>query len=67
MVFLGWPSPPSDERFLDLLKGSFMVAVAIEDDKIVGSAQAISDGILSADIPILEILPDYQTKVSSQK
>lgn len=47
---------------MDLLKGSFMVVLAIEDDKVVGFAQAISDGVLSAYIPLLEVLPDYQGK-----
>lgn len=60
--FVGWPNPPSNERFLDLLKGSFMVALAIENNQVVGFVQAISDGVLSAYIPLLEVLPEYQGK-----
>ena len=58
--FAGWPSPPTAERHLDILRGSDAVVLAIDDDAVVGYATAISDGVLSAFIPLLEVLPAYQ-------
>lgn len=54
--FVGWPSPPTAERHLDILRGSDAVVMAIDDDAVVGYATAISDGVLSAFIPLLEVL-----------
>ena len=58
--FAGWPSPPTAERHLDILCGSDAVVLAIDDDAVVGYATAISDGVLSGFIPLLEVLPAYQ-------
>ncbi len=58
--FVGWPDPPSKETFLKLLQGSYKIVLALEDDKVIGFINAISDGILSAYIPLLEVLPEYQ-------
>jgi ribosomal protein S18 acetylase RimI-like enzyme len=58
--FVGWPSPPTVERHLDILRGSDAVVIAIGDGAVVGYATAISDGVLSAFIPLLEVLPAYQ-------
>ena len=60
--FVGWPSPPSPERHLEILRGSDHVVLAREGDEgpIVGFVTAISDGILSAFIPLLEVLPSRQ-------
>lgn len=59
--FVGWPSPPSPERHLELLRGSAHVVLAREEDgRVVGFVTAISDGVLSAYIPLLEVLPAYQ-------
>ena len=58
--FVGWPSPPTAERHLDILRGSDAVVIAIDADAVVGYATAISDGALSAFIPLLEVLPAYQ-------
>ena len=60
--FVGWPNPPSEETFLKLLEGSYRVILAIEDNKVIGFINAISDGVLSAYIPLLEVLPEYQSK-----
>jgi ribosomal protein S18 acetylase RimI-like enzyme len=60
--FVGWPSPPTAERHLDILRGSNAVVIAIDDDAVVGYATAISDGVLSAFIPLLEVLPAYQNQ-----
>jgi len=58
--FVGWSAAPSPERHLDLLRGSYAVEVALADESVVGFATAISDGVLSAFIPLLEVLPEYQ-------
>jgi len=60
--FVGWPSPPSADKHLESLRESFAVELAIDDDanRVIGFINAISDGVLSAYIPLLEVLPDYQ-------
>ena len=60
--FVGWPSPPSPERHLEILRGSDYVVLARDgqEGRVVGFITAISDGVLSAFIPLLEVLPDYQ-------
>ena len=60
--FVGWPNPPSPETHLRLLNGSDHVVLAIDEraGRVVGFITAISDGILSAYIPHLEVLPEYQ-------
>ncbi len=59
--FDGWPNPPSKEKHRQILEKSYKSIVAIADNnKIVGFINAVSDGILSAYIPLLEVLPGYQ-------
>ncbi len=60
--FVGWPNPPSPETHLEILRGSSHVwlAVATQADTVVGFVNAISDGVLSTFIPLLEVLPTYQ-------
>ncbi len=60
--FVGWPNPPSAETHLKLLKNSADVVMAVDDEtgNVVGFMTAISDGVLSAHIPYLEVLPAYQ-------
>lgn len=58
--FVGWLNPPSPETHLQLLRAASHVMLAKDGDRIVGFANAISDGVLSAYIPLVEILPDYQ-------
>jgi ribosomal protein S18 acetylase RimI-like enzyme len=60
--FVDWPSPPSPERHLEVLRGSDYVVLAREDEcgRVVGFITAISDGVLSAFIPLLEVLPEHQ-------
>ncbi|MCW2959817.1 MAG: acetyltransferase [Thermoleophilia bacterium] len=52
-----WPTPPSPERHLELLRGSRAVALALDEGQVVGFANAVGDGVLSAYIPLLEVLP----------
>jgi len=62
--FEGWPNPPSPERHLEILRRSHAVVLAVDDEteRIVGFATAISDGVLSAYIPLLEVLPEYRCR-----
>lgn len=60
--FQGWPSPPDRARHLALLRGSAEVVVAWDTalDQVVGFINAISDGVLTAYIPLLEVLPSHR-------
>jgi ribosomal protein S18 acetylase RimI-like enzyme len=58
--FLGWPAKPTPEKHVKLLRESYAVELALDGDNVVGFATAISDGVLSAFIPLLEVLPEYQ-------
>ena len=59
--FVDWPNPPSTETHLKLLSNSYKVVIAIDPtiNKVVGFITAISDGVLSAYIPLLEVLPAH--------
>lgn len=58
--FVGWPNPPSPATHLKLLNESYQVWLAMDGDEVVGFMTAISDGVLTAFIPLLEVLPAYQ-------
>lgn len=60
--FEGWPNPPSKETHRKILEKSYKSLVAIDEtsNAIIGFINVISDGILSAYIPLLEVLPLYQ-------
>jgi ribosomal protein S18 acetylase RimI-like enzyme len=58
--FVGWQNPPSPETLLKLLKNSSEIVLAIDSNtgNVVGFITAISDRVLSAYIPLLEVLPE---------
>jgi GNAT superfamily N-acetyltransferase len=58
--FVGWPNPPTPGTLLQILHGSDHIELAIDEDTVVGFATAITDGVLSAYIPLIEVLPSYQ-------
>ena len=60
--FVGWPNPPDPATHRRILDGSDCIVLAIDDDRraVVGFVTAITDGVLAAYIPLLEVLPDYQ-------
>jgi ribosomal protein S18 acetylase RimI-like enzyme len=62
--FVGWPNPPSPATHLRLLGGSQHVILARDETAgtVVGFITALSDGVLSAYIPHLEVLPAYQSQ-----
>ncbi|MCA8980176.1 MAG: GNAT family N-acetyltransferase [Planctomycetes bacterium] len=60
--FQGWPDPPDRRTHLALLRGSAEAIVAYDEEssRVVGFVTAISDGVLSAYLPLLEVLPDFR-------
>ena len=62
--FEGWRNFPSRDEHLKLLQNSEFKILAIEDDtkKVIGFINAITDGVLSAYIPLLEVIPEYKNK-----
>ncbi|GAA0378472.1 ribosomal protein S18 acetylase RimI-like enzyme [Bacillus horti] len=62
--FVDWPNPPSPQTHVTLLRNSSKVIVAIDEDanQVIGFITTISDGVLSAYIPFLEVLPEYKNK-----
>ena len=61
--FVGWPTAPSPEQHLAVLTGSYRAIIALDPaagDRVVGFVTMISDGVLTAFIPWLEVLPAYQ-------
>lgn len=60
--FVGWPNPPSPETHLEVLRKSAHIVLALDDqsDKVVGFINAITDDVLAAYIPLLEVLPEYK-------
>ena len=62
--FVGWPFPPSPEHHLRLLQGSDYCVLALDGPggRVVGFVTALTDGVLTAYLPLLEVLPDYQAR-----
>ncbi|WP_195572461.1 GNAT family N-acetyltransferase [Paenibacillus sp. 1001270B_150601_E10] len=60
--FVDWPNPPSPATHLQLLQQSYKVVLAVDDstNQVAGFITAVSDGVLSAYLPLLEVLPAYQ-------
>lgn len=60
--FVGWPDPPSPETHLAILQRSDAMVLAMDEEtgRVVGFINALSDGVLCAFIPLLEVLPVYQ-------
>ncbi len=62
--FVGWPNPPSAEAHFKILQNSAEVVLAVESDsgQVIGFINAISDKTLAAYLPLLEVLPEYQSQ-----
>jgi GNAT superfamily N-acetyltransferase len=58
--FEGWPNPPAPEAHYRILQGSAAIVLALDSVQCVGFITAISDGVSSAYIPHLEVLPTYR-------
>jgi len=67
--FVGWPNPPSPETHLKLLVNSDEVILALDDEtgNVVGFINVISDGVLCAFVPLLEVAPAYQGRGIGQE
>lgn len=62
--FVDWPNAPSTKKHKEILENSSYIWLAIDDENndVVGFITAISDKIISAYIPLLEVLPSYKGK-----
>ena len=62
--FIGWPNPPSLQKFREILERSYAVVLAWDAEKkeVVGFATAISDGVFAAFMPLLEVKPEYRNR-----
>lgn len=62
--FIGWPNPPTPKVHFAILENSsaFVLAVDERTEQVIGFITAVSDGILAAYIPLLEVLPEYQNR-----
>ncbi len=60
--FQGWHRPLSPEQHLRLLQNSDEVVLVVDEQSgnVVGFITAITDQVLSAYIPLLEVLPEYR-------
>ncbi|MBB6677814.1 GNAT family N-acetyltransferase [Cohnella lubricantis] len=60
--FHGWPSSPPVNKFYEILNNSTYICLALdsETNKVVGFINALSDKVLTAYIPLLEVIPQYQ-------
>lgn len=58
--FVGWPTPPSPAQHLAVLRGSYRVVIARSGDDVAGFVNMISDGVLTAFVPWLEVRPGFQ-------
>ena len=59
---IGWKHPLSGDKLHKILKSSFKTVIAYDTETLspIGFVYAISDGELSAYIPLIEVLPTYQ-------
>lgn len=58
--FVGWPSAPTPEKLIEVMGGSYRRVWAVRQGQVVGYINAISDGVLNAFIPWLEVHPSHQ-------
>jgi GNAT superfamily N-acetyltransferase len=56
--FEGWPAAPGQATFEAALRGSHATEFAVDGDRrVVGFVNAISDGVATAFLPWLEVVP----------
>jgi GNAT superfamily N-acetyltransferase len=60
--FEGWPTPPTEAVFHDAMRGSYAAEFAMVEGRVIGFVNAISDGVATAFIPWLEVVPEYRGK-----
>ena len=62
--FEGWPSSPTPERHLEIPRRSYRVVLARDagSPAVIGFVNALSDGVLAAFLPPLEVLPSHRRR-----
>ncbi len=62
--FVGWKKVPPPSVHLKVLRDSAHVILARDTEtlKVVGFITALTDGVMTAYIPLLEVLPSYQNQ-----
>ena len=64
--FVGWEVRPSASTLLAHLERSYRCVVAMDvskdPDRVVGFATAVSDGLLTAYVPLVEVLPGWHER-----
>ncbi len=55
-----WYNKPDKSMHRKILENSYKAIVAIDNNIIIGFINIISDGVLSAYIPLLEVIPEYR-------
>lgn len=65
--FVGWPEPPSADALIAVMDASYRRVWAVQGGRVIGYVNAISDGVLNAFIPWLEVHPDHQGRGVGQE
>lgn len=60
--FDGWLDPPSPDTLLRILDASDHRVIAVRNEQVIGFVSALSDGVLSAFMTLLEVLPQHHDK-----
>lgn len=60
--FEGWATPLTPEEHLAVLRAAAHAVVAVDGEEVVGFVNALSDGVLSAYLPLLEVLPGHRDR-----
>ena len=61
VFFVGWPSPPSTDDRLEILRAADEVVVCrATAGEVIGFATALTDRRFAAYIPLVEVLPEHQ-------
>ncbi len=64
IFFEGWPHKPDHETLKKSILGATHCVLAVDEsrNRLVGYITAVSDGVLVAYIPFLEVEPEYRGK-----
>lgn len=57
---VGWKHPISGADMYKILKNSYRFVLALNNNRVVGFVNSLSDGIKFAFIPMLEVVPAYK-------
>lgn len=60
--FEGWGKKPALEKRLQILNNSDHVVIAVDEIRVIGFINAITDKTISAYIPLLEVIPEYRNR-----